>query len=123
MSVTPEFLKDFAAAWNRHDCDDLLNFVTGDAAFETSVGSHAFGDRHQGKAALRAAFPKIWETFPDARWEEATHVVCGDRGFSEWTFRGTDRTGKSVEVRGVDVFTFRDGKIFRKDTYRKTRTT
>ena len=121
MTVTTRFLEDFAAAWNRHDCEYLLTFVTNDAVFETSAGIHAFGDRHQGKAALRAAFPSIWETFPDARWEEATHVVCGDRGFSEWTFRGTNLDGSSVEMRGVDVFTFRDGKILRKDTYRKTR--
>lgn len=120
--VTIKFLEDFAAAWNRHDCEALLTFVTDDGVFETSSGPHAFGERHQGKAALRAAFPRIWETFPDARWEEATHTVCGDRGFSEWTFRGTDRNGKFVEMRGVDLFVFRDGKIVRKDTFRKSRT-
>ena len=119
--VTVAFLEQFAAAWNRHDCDALLGFCTDDCAFETSAGLNACGDRHVGTSALRAAFPKIWETFPDARWQEATHVVCGDRGFSEWTFRGTDRTGNKVEVRGVDLFTFRDGKILRKDTYRKSR--
>jgi ketosteroid isomerase-like protein len=48
-------------------------------------------------------------------------VVCGGRGFSKWVFRGSDRKGNSVEVRGVDVFTFRDGKISLKNTFRKTR--
>jgi steroid delta-isomerase-like uncharacterized protein len=120
--VTVKFLDDFAAAWNRHDCDALLDFVTDDCIFDTSSGPNAFGERHKGKAALRAAFPRIWDLFPDARWEEATHVVCGDRGFSEWTFRGTDRNGVAVEMRGIDVFRFRDGKIAHKDTFRKTRT-
>jgi len=119
--VTVEFLKQFAAAWNRHDCEALLAMVTDDCVFETSFGKHAYGERHSGKAALRTAFPQTWETFPDARWEEDTHVVCGDRGFSQWTFRGTDRAGKFVEVRGVDVFTFRDGRIALKDTFRKAR--
>jgi len=119
--VTIEFLAQFAAAWNRHDCDALLSMVTEDCVFQTAIGPHDYGERHQGKAALRAAFPKVWETFPDARWEEDTHVVCGARGFSEWVFRGTDRKGNSVEVRGVDVFTFRDGKISLKNTFRKTR--
>jgi hypothetical protein len=49
------------------------------------------------------------------------HVVSGNRGFSEWTFRGTDRKGVKAEVRGVDVFTFRDGRIALKDTFRKNR--
>ena len=117
--VTVEFLSQFAAAWNRHDCDSLLSMVTDDCVFETSSGIYPCGTRHAGIEALRSAFPKIWEAYPDARWEEATHVICGARGFSEWTFKGADRDGKKVEMRGVDVFTFRDGRIARKDTYRK----
>lgn len=121
-TVTPDFLARFAAAWNRHDCDALLAMVTDDCVFETAQGAHAHGDRFAGKAELRAAFSRVWETFPDARWEEDTHVVAGSRGFSEWTFRGTDRSGRKVEVRGVDVFTLRDGLIAKKDTFRKSRT-
>jgi len=117
--VTVEFLARFAAAWNSHDCKTLLSMVTDDCVFETSSGPYPYGARHEGIVALRGAFPKIWEMYPDARWEEATHVVCGTRGFSEWTFRGTDRAGSKVEMRGVDVFAFRNGRISRKDTYRK----
>ena len=51
---------------------------------------------------------------------DATHVVAGARGFSEWTFRGTAPSGARTEVRGVDLFTFRDGLISRKDTFRKS---
>lgn len=69
-------------------------------------------------AALSLQHGRVW---PDARWEEATHFVCDERGVSEWTFRGTDRDGLHIEVRGVDLFVLRDGKIARKDTYRKQR--
>lgn len=119
--VTTAFLAQFAAAWNRHDCNALLSMVTDDCIFQTAIGPHEYGERHQGKEALRAAFPKVWETFPDATWQDDTHVVCGDRGFSEWVFRGTDRKGIAVAAKGVDIFTFRDGKIAIKNTFRKTR--
>ena len=118
--VDTGFLERFAAAFNRHDCESLLEMVTDDCVFETSHGPHPYGERHVGREALRGAFPRIWQMFPDARWEDATHVVCGTRGFSEWTFRGTNAKGGSVEVRGVDLFAFRDGKICRKDTFRKS---
>jgi ketosteroid isomerase-like protein len=47
--------------------------------------------------------------------------VTGDRGVSEWTFTGTLKDGKRVEVIGCDVFTFRNGKIAIKNSFRKNR--
>ena len=120
--TTEALLRHFAAAWNRHDIEGLLALVTEDCVFETAAGPTAGGAIFVGKTALRTAFPGGWTTWPDARWEEPVHVVAGNRAFSEWTFRGTDRTGASIEVRGVDLFEIRDGLIARKDTYRKVRT-
>jgi steroid delta-isomerase-like uncharacterized protein len=120
MSIS--LLEAFGAAWNAHDLEALLSMVTDDCVFETAAGAHAHGNRFEGKEALRAAFPAAWQVWPDARWEEATHFVSGERGVSEWTFRGTARDGVATEVRGVDLFRFRDGKIAHKDTYRKMRT-
>ncbi|MEI6160363.1 MAG: nuclear transport factor 2 family protein [Roseococcus sp.] len=120
--TTEALLRQFGAAWNRHDIEGLLALVTEDCVFETAAGPTAHGAIFAGKDALRVAFPAAWTTWPDARWEEAVHVVAGTRAFSEWTFRGTDRSGVAVEVRGVDLFEIRDGLIARKDTYRKLRT-
>ena len=47
--------------------------------------------------------------------------VRGHRGVSEWTFTGTRADGARVEVTGCSVFTFRDGKIAVKNSYRKNR--
>lgn len=120
MSVA--LLEEFGAAWNSHDLEALLSLVTEDCVFETATGTDIHGTRVVGKQALRIAFPSAWNTWPDARWVDATHFVCANRGVSEWTFQGTDRNGRRTEVRGVDLFVLREGKIARKDTYRKLRT-
>jgi len=112
-------LERFAQAWNRHDADALVSMMTSDGVFETFSGLEPFGTRHEGSEALRAVFKGIFKAFPDASWNDAQHVASGDRGFSEWTFRGTDQNGARTEVRGVDIFTLRDGQIARKDTFRK----
>jgi len=70
---------------------------------------------------LRASFAGIFEAFPDAHWGDARHVVSGDRGFSEWTFTGTQKDGRRVEVNGCNLFVFRDGKIAVKSSFRKNR--
>lgn len=119
--VTLEFLQAFADAWNRHDVDALMAFMTDDCIFEISWGPDVCGARYEGQQAVREGFAGVWETYPDAQWLGARHFIAGRRGVSEWTFTGTPKGGQSVEVAGCDVFTFRDGKISMKNSYRKIR--
>ena len=119
--LTTEFLQSFADAFNRHDAEALMSFMTDDCVFEASAGPDACGARYQGREAVRAAFEEVWTTFPDAHWDNAHHFVCGDRGVSEWIFTGTRHDGTHIEVNGCDLFTFRDRKIALKNSYRKNR--
>jgi steroid delta-isomerase-like uncharacterized protein len=116
-----EDLQAFADAFNRHDAAAIVSFMTEDCVFESSAGPDACGARYEGREAARAAFMDVWTAFPDAQWGNARHFVHGDRGVSEWTFTGTRADGTRVEVHGCDLFTFRDGQIAVKDSYRKNR--
>ncbi len=98
-----------------------MSFMTEDCVFEASAGPELCGTRYVGFDAVRAGFAEVWAVFPDARWGDARHFVAGDRGVSEWTFTGTRTDGTRVEVHGCDLFTFRDGKIALKNSYRKSR--
>lgn len=120
-SVTVATLAAFSDAWNRHDIDALMSFMSEDCVFETAAGPDACGARHQGQAAVRKAFAAAWETVPDAQWRNGVHHVAGDFGVSEWTFTGTAADGSRIEVNGVDLFAFKDGKIQRKNVFRKNR--
>src|SRR4051812_17690412 len=106
--VSAAVLDAFAAAWNRHDVDGLMRFMTGDCVFDASAGPDVCGKRWEGPDEVRRGYAEVFETFPDAAWRDARHFVIGDRGVSEWTFRGTRRDGRVVEVHGCDLFTFRD---------------
>ena len=119
--VTIETLQAFADAWNRHDIDALMSFMTEDCVFEASAGPDVAGTRFVGHDAVRAGFAAVWATFPDAHWGNARHFIVGERGVSEWTFTGTRSDGAYVEVHGCDLFTFRGGKIALKNSYRKNR--
>jgi steroid delta-isomerase-like uncharacterized protein len=119
--VTTEVLQAFADAFNRHDLDAVLSFMTGDCVFEASAGPDICGSRYAGRETVRAAFADVFATFPDAHWGDAQHFVQGERGVSEWTFTGTRADGTRVEVHGCDLFTFRDGRIAVKNSYRKNR--
>jgi len=118
-----QLLQEFADAFNRHDLDALMSMMTTDCVFEASAGNDVDGQRHVGQDAVRAAFAAVFEQYPDARWGGARHLVHGDRGVSEWTFTGTLKDGRRVEVRGCDLFTLRNGKIAVKNSFRKNRPT
>src|SRR5437868_3888819 len=82
-SVDVQMLKDFAAAWNSHDLEALISFMTEDAEFHAVGGPDLLGRTFKGTAALREGFQLAWQTFPDAAWLDGEHFVCGDRGVSE----------------------------------------
>jgi len=119
--VTTDTLAAFSDAWNRHDIDALMGFMTPDCIFQTAAGPDACGTRHTGTEAVRKAFAAAWATVPDAQWINGQHFVHGDFGTSQWTFTGTAADGSRIETDGIDVFTFRDGKIHLKNVFRKAR--
>ena len=116
-----ELLDRFADAWNRHDLDALLSMMTDDCVFEASAGPQVDGQRSEGKHAVRAAYAAVFEAFPDAHWANPRHFTAGNRAVSEWTFTGTNADGTRVEAEGCDLFTLSDGKIVRKQAFRKNR--
>ena len=119
-----EMLDRFADAWNRHDVDGLLSFMADDATFDSSSGATMFGTRHEGRDAVRDGFTRVFATFPDVHFEQLGHFVVGNRGVSEWIFRGTRAdTGARVEVRGCDLFTLAGDRILVKNSFLKNRST
>lgn len=121
--VMLNMLDSFANAFNAHDVNAILSFMTSDCIFEASAGPDMNGEKFVGQEAVRKAFENVFTSFPDAHWRNPRHFISGDRGFSEWIFSGTKPDGSRVEVTGCDLFTFRDGKIAIKNSYRKNRTT
>ena len=120
--MTTEDLDRFFDGWNRHDVDTLMTFMADECVFEAASGPETCGTRHIGRERVRAAFARVFATYPDARFARARHFVAGNRGVSEWVFTGTTSEGQKVEVNGCDVFTFADDRIAVKSAFFKNRT-
>ena len=121
QNVTEEFLQSFAEAFNAHDAQAIMTHMTDDCVFEASAGPDVDGEKFIGQASVKQAFESVFAMFPDAHWANSQHFVSGNRGFSEWIFTGTKSDGTRVEVTGCDLFTFKNGKIAVKNSYRKNR--
>lgn len=114
-------LREITAGFDTHDLDRILRHFADDAVFEGPRGPEAWGTRVVGREAIREAFAARFAGIPDVRYTDDDHFVAGDRGASEWTLRGTTVDGQPIEVRGCDLWTFRDGVVTRKDSYWKIR--
>jgi ketosteroid isomerase-like protein len=116
-------LESIATAFDQHDLDGIMAHFADDAVFEGPRGSEAWGTRFVGREAVRDAFAARFAGIPDIRYRDDHHFVDGDRGASEWTLTGTLTSGERIEVRGCDLWTLRDGRVVKKDSFWKIRTT
>lgn len=121
MTLTATDLESLFEAFNRHDIEGVIRFFDEDCVFNAVGGPEVHGSRFEGTRAIAEAFSGVWKTMPDAHWAHHGHFVHGDRGVSEWIFSGTAADGSRVEAEGCDLFTFKGGKIVRKQAFRKNR--
>jgi ketosteroid isomerase-like protein len=102
----------FNAAFDAKDVDAVMAAMTPDCVFEDT--SPPDGARHSGAAAVRAAWEKFFSSSPDGVFTNEEVFAAGDRVVSRWRY---DWGGG--HVRGVDVFTVRDGLVTEKLAYVK----
>ena len=112
-------LRQLVDAFNNQDVEAALALFTEDAVFESSRGPDPWGRRYAGTSELREGIAARFRALPRGRYHDETHVVLGERGFSEWTLDATTAEGEELEVRGCDLWTFRDDRIARKTSFWK----
>ena len=109
-------------AFNRHDIDEVMSYFHDDVVFDTVSGPETYGSRIEGKAAVREQFENTWGTMPDVQWLNSSYFLASeDRIVSECTFIATQPDGRRQHADSVDLFTILDGKIVRKQAFRKNR--
>jgi steroid delta-isomerase-like uncharacterized protein len=128
MSRATESLEQTIAAyndaWNAHDIERIGSMHAPGMVFE----NHTAGERAQGEEALEH-IARIFESWPDLRFETRRLYVREDLVVQEWTASAThvkplsrgeivaEPSGRRIEWNGMDIIPFEDGKVARKDVY------
>jgi len=102
----------FGAAWANHDLEAALALITDDCVFD-ATGPAPDGARAVGPDAIRAVWKPIFDD-QASRFEEEETIAAGDRVVQRWRYRWD-----GGNVRGVDVFRVRAGKVAEKLSYVK----
>lgn len=107
-------------AWAGRDLDALTAAYAADAVVESPTHG-----RQTTPEAIRGVFTTWFEAFPDLVFRQDDVLVDGDRAALFFTidgthakpFAGVPPTGRRMEIRGVVLFAFRDGKIVHERRY------
>ena len=115
--ATRTAVERFNEAFKRHDADAIATLLTEDTVFEDTSPAPD-GRRVAGKAAVVTFWREWFLRNADARFEAEEMIVSGNRATVLWVSRKM-RNGQPWHLRGVDIFTVRDGKIAAKLAYVK----
>jgi len=115
--TTREVIDRFNEAFSRHDADALAEWLTDDSVFEDTWPAPD-GHRYEGKPVVMDYWRKWFVRNPDAKFDTEDVIVSGDRAVVQWVYRKI-RNGQPWRLRGLDVFTVRDGKVAAKLAYVK----
>jgi steroid delta-isomerase-like uncharacterized protein len=105
------------AAWNAHDPQAAAALCAQDYEGE-NVGE---ATPHRGPAGMAASVATYLRAFPDLHFTVDDVVIEGERVVQVWRAHATHRgpllnipaSGRSIQVRGASLLTFRDGKLWR----------
>jgi ketosteroid isomerase-like protein len=113
-----EVVSAFNAALNLHDVPAVMALMTDDCVFENTFPAPD-GERFVGQAAVRG----FWENFlagsPSAHFDLEELFASGDRVVQRWVYTWAGDDGTKGHIRGIDLFTIRDGKVAEKLAYVK----
>ena len=115
--TTLELVTRFENGFSPLDVDAVMADMTEDCVFEHVAPEAVSLGRHEGQAAVRAAWESLEAHFPGYKFEVEEVFAAGDRAACRWTLRWRQPDGTDASMRGADIFTVRDGKIAEKYTY------
>ena len=116
-----EVARTIFEALSKRDLDTAMKFNTDDAVDDfVAIGEF------RGRLAIRRFFDELLAAFPD--FDIAVDRIVGDDSaavvqwhaagtFSGGKFRGIEATGKHVQIRGVDVMEFAEGRYVHNTIY------
>jgi ketosteroid isomerase-like protein len=116
-SQTATVVERFNDALNAHDIDTVMALMTSDCVFENTFPAPD-GERYEGQGPVRAFWERLIAGSPKAHFACEELVAMGDRCVVRWRYTRSNADGDG-HIRGIDLFTIRDGKVAEKLAYVK----
>jgi ketosteroid isomerase-like protein len=115
-----EVLKVFGRAFNKADVDGILGCVTDDFEWRLADGPDAPDAKVlKGGDEVRDALESRGEKYKSIKFSETELFYTDEQVIGRFRATGKYADGRPLDVRGIDIYDFRGGKISVKDSYWK----
>ena len=109
---------EFYEAFNRHDVAGMVGLMSDDCTIE-STGPAPDGAVYSGMEAVTCYWQDFFRQSPHAHVKIEEIFGIGERCIMRWKYSWVDEGGEIGHVRGVDIFSVRNGSICEKLSYIK----
>lgn len=119
LAEREELFRAFGRAFFKKDVDALYQVVTPDFQWrgQDEAGAPRLLDSPE---AIRAHFARQREVFSEQRFRDVVYQHLPEVSFMTFRLAETRRSDGAIsDHQGVEVYTFKDGRIALKDVYRK----
>lgn len=108
----------FNDALNMRDLDAVMRLMTPDCVFENTHPSPD-GTRYEGQPAVREFWERFFAGASETRIEIEEIFAADQRVIMRWIYTWRGPLGDTGHIRGIDLYTLRDGIIAEKLSYVK----
>ncbi len=106
---------EILSAFNNKDPEAIVESFDEDGEFLLAAGAHPYGECFKGNNAIRTAPAERFAVVPDIQWGDTHSWISGERAVTEWRVTGTG----PINQPGCGLWTCREDKVLKKDTYYK----
>lgn len=113
-------LRDIHDAFNTRDTDQIMAYFHPDCTFFAASGPEPEGRTVSGWANVHKFLGDRFKVITDMHWETIDQYVCDEnRAVTVWIVSGHSADGTVLNYKGCDLWEFKDGLVYNKDTYWK----
>ena len=113
-------LDEIHDAFNSRDADRIMAYFHPETTFYPALGPEPVGRTVKGWAAVHKFLADRFNIIADMHWETIDRYLCGaNRAVTVWTVTGKSADGAILDYKGCDLWEFKDGLVYNKDTYWK----